>query len=109
MKVWPRKWNKWLRPSSAKVNNTSAVTSSPFLVKDTVASVKDTLTGTTPNTPKETPPTIPPMDAAKINPMGDTPNRDPLVKPQKPLNKETEELQKKGAERKAEEDSFNLM
>jgi hypothetical protein len=49
------------------------------------------------------------MDAAKINPMGGEPNRDPLNKPQEPLNKKTEELQKKGAERKYEEDSFNLM
>lgn len=49
------------------------------------------------------------MDAAKINPMGGEPDRDPLSKPQKPLNKKTEELQKKGAQQKAEEDSFNLM
>ena len=77
------------------------------IVKETVTSVKDTLTGNPP--PSQTPPVFPPMDAAKINPMGDTLNRDPLLKPQSPLNKETEELQKKGAERKAEEDSFNLM
>ena len=57
----------------------------------------------------DTPPIVSPMDAAKINPMGGTPNRDPLLKPQKPLNKDTEDLQKKGAEKKAEEDSFNLM
>jgi hypothetical protein len=47
--------------------------------------------------------------AASIDPMGETPNRDPIMKPQSPLKKETEELQKKGADRKAEEDSFNLM
>lgn len=47
--------------------------------------------------------------AASIDPMGEAPNRDPIMKPQSPLKKETEELQKKGADRKAEEDSFNLM
>lgn len=42
--------------------------------------------------------------------MGGTPSdSDPLLKPQTPLSPQTEELQKKGAERKAEEDPFNLM
>ena len=46
--------------------------------------------------------------------MGGTPNRESISKSeqkeeQKKMSKETEELQKKGADRKAEEDSFNLM
>ena len=51
----------------------------------------------------------PPPNNSKIDPMGETPNRDPVTKPQEPMSKETEELQKKGAQRKSEEDSFNLM
>ena len=78
-----------------------------FLVKDTVASVKETLTGT--YSKEEARPVVSPMDAAKINPMDREPSRDPISQPQEPLNKKTEELQKKGAERKAEEDSYNLM
>lgn len=70
--------------------------------------MEETITGNISHN-KETPPVVSPMDAAKINPMGGEPNRDPFSKPQNPLSKETEELQKKGAEQKAEEDSFNLM
>lgn len=72
------------------------------LVKETVGNVKESLTKNTSDL-KINP-------AASINPMGDHPNREPLSKPdQKKMTKETEELQKKGADRKAEEDSFNLM
>jgi hypothetical protein len=47
---------------------------------------------------------------ANIDPMGGQPNREPLSKPaEPPLNKKTEDLQKKGARHKAEEDSFNLL
>lgn len=81
-----------------------------ILVKDTVNSVKETITGTQPPKSKEqVNPDDNPMPAASINPMGDTPNRDPVLKPQEPLSKETEKLQKEGAKRKSEEDSFNLM
>ncbi len=79
--------------------------------------VKETITGATSKTDANkngssaglVNPDNNPMSAASINPMGDTPNRDPMMKPQKPLSKDTEELQKEGAKRKAEEDSFNLM
>lgn len=51
--------------------------------------------------------------AASVNPMGEQPDREPLSKSdqqhQKKMTRKTEELQKEGADRKAEEDSFNLM
>lgn len=72
-----------------------------YIVKETVGNVKESLTGNTSD---------PINPAASINPMGDHPNREPFLKPdKKKMTKETEELQKKGADRKAEEDSFNLM
>ena len=82
-----------------------------FIVKETVNTFKDTLTGASEPT-ESTESSINP--AASINPMGSEPNREPLMKPsqeegQSGMNKETKELQKKGADRKAEEDSFNLM
>lgn len=52
-----------------------------------------------------------PLVYAKIDPMGEEPHLSPLTKTQDlpPMNKETEKLQREGAKRKAEEDSFNLM
>ena len=78
------------------------------LVKDTINTVKESVFGSKPsnNTPSEA---DDPIKAAEIDPMGQTPSRPTQHDPQEPLNKETEELQKKGALRKAEEDSFNLM
>ena len=64
--------------------------------------------------PKVATPTSPdnPLSYAKIDPMGEEPHLSTLTKRTQdlpPMNKETEKLQREGAKRKAEEDSFNLM
>ena len=75
------------------------------LVKGTLSNVKESVTSTSHTTSSN-----PLNPASSINPMGDTPSREPIDNPeQKGMSKETEELQRKGADRKAEEDSFNLM
>ncbi len=71
---------------------------SSFLVKDTINSVAEAVKGTA---KEETDP----LFHAKIDPMGG--EKTTLQKPQ--MTPKTEELQKKGAKHKKEEDSFNLM
>lgn len=86
-----------------------------FSVKDTVDTVKKTISGSE-NKVVESNEKAEKFDQDtnkifnnNMNPMGDKQDRDPVLKPQKPLSKATEELQKKGAKSKEEEDSFNLM
>ena len=107
-----KKLKIWLKVLLAKVNNGFNLTFCLIsLVKDTINTVKETVTGGTTKNPQsaDNASEIDPIKAAEINPMGQTPNRPPQTDPQTPINKTTKELQKEGAKRKAEEDSFNLM
>lgn len=84
-------------------------------------SIKDTITGTAKdqtNKVKETSSggikdqtdkvkETDPLFHAKVTPMGE--EKTPLSRPDQEMNEETKNLQKKGAQRKQEEDSFNLM
>ena len=69
-----------------------------YLVKDTINSVADSVKSTAHDQAD-------PLFHAKIDPMGG--EKTPLQKPE--MNQKTEELQKKVAKHKKEEDSFNLM